>query len=72
MINIVIYNIDLICFYEMLRNMILGGNLAYVVLIYWSQSSLKNSQKSCISGPLTHLPLVPHVHVSELGQHWFR
>ena len=22
--------------------------------------------------PLTHLPLVPHICVSELGQHWFR
>ena len=30
------------------------------------------SEQTCIHLGLTHLPLVPHIYVNEMGQHWFR
>ena len=46
---------------------------------YWSQwgslgntASMARNELCKDSGWLTHLPLVPHICISELGQHWFR
>ena len=54
---------------EYIQHLKIHNDVSYglVKMMTWSQL--------CYSGiyfPLTHLPLVSHIWVNELGEHWFR
>ena len=55
---------------RMYWRMITGHDMNQYTVIQYSSAYIH--YKVIFRKALTHLPLVPHIYVGELGQHWFR